>query len=80
MVAWPCDLLTPGIEKLQQLLERICICRVAKKSAFSSHMHEAFGLQFVEVMRERRIGDIELFLNLTDDQGFSQAQPSFARV
>src|SRR3979490_1369019 len=41
-----------GVQKLEQFLQRVGVCGVAEKSAFSSNMDEVFRLQLVEMMRQ----------------------------
>src|SRR5580698_6264878 len=57
-----------GVEKLKDLLQRFGVCRVMEKRAFASHEYEVFIPQFVEMVRERGIRNVQLGLNFADDQ------------
>src|SRR6266852_3062464 len=56
------------IKKLQQFLERFGICRVPQKCALPLHAHQIFIPQLVQVMRQRRIGNLEFPLNVSNHQ------------
>src|SRR5450631_209530 len=53
-----------GVEELQQLLQSGGVRGVAKKRALALHFDQAFGPQFVEMMREGRVRDFEFALNV----------------
>src|ERR1035437_9466252 len=55
-----------GVEELQQFLQSLGVRGVAKERAFALDFDEAFRLQFVEMMREGRVGDFEFALNVAD--------------
>ena len=57
-----------GIEKLQEFLESFRVGGVAEKGALAFDEDEVFVLQFVEVVRERGVGDVQIFLNVTYDE------------
>jgi hypothetical protein len=59
-----------GIQKLKQFLECVRICGVSEKGALSLHVDEVFRLELVEMMRQRGIGNFQLFLNLPGDEAF----------
>lgn len=47
------------------MLKRVEIGGVAKEGAFALHSDEIFGFQFIEMMGERGIGDVKLFLDFS---------------
>jgi hypothetical protein len=53
-----------GIQKLKQFLKCVSVCGIAEKCAFSLNMDEVFRFELVEMMRQRGIWNIQLFLNL----------------
>jgi hypothetical protein len=59
-----------GVQKLENLLERLSVRGVAEKRALAAHEDKIFGFELVEVMGERGVRDIELRLNFADDQAF----------
>ncbi len=63
-----------GIKKLQQLLQGVGVGGVAQEGALALDFHQAFGLQLVEVVRKRGVGDVELFLNLAHHQAFGMGR------
>ena len=57
-----------GVEERKQLAQGIGVGPVAQEIAFARDADEALVFQFVEVMRERGTGDVELGLEFADDQ------------
>src|ERR1700751_4624639 len=65
-------------QESNDVLQGLGVGRVAKEGAFAAHGDEAFVLQLVEMMRERRRRDAKLRADLADDQPFrmrGQQQP-----
>jgi hypothetical protein len=59
---------TFGIQKLEKFLQRVGVCGIAEKSAFSLNMHQVLRFELVKMMREGGVWNLQLFLNLADDQ------------
>src|SRR6267143_3807176 len=59
-----------GIQEPQQLLERFGVSGVAQKSTLPLDLHQALGLQLLQMVIHGRIRDVELALNVSDDQPF----------
>jgi hypothetical protein len=56
-----------GVEELEQSLQRVGVRDVAEERAFSFDAHEILGFEFVEMMGQGRVGNVELLLNFADD-------------
>jgi hypothetical protein len=56
-----------GIKELQDFLQCFGIGRVAKKRAFAANLDQSFVPEFVEMMGQCRIWDIQFLLDLSDD-------------
>jgi hypothetical protein len=57
-----------GVEKLQEFLQGFGVGGVTEESAFAFDENEVFVLQFVQMMGERGIGNVQLFLNVSHDE------------
>jgi hypothetical protein len=57
-----------GIEELQQFLECYGVGRVPQKGAFTTHVHELFILQLLQMVRKRGIWNVQLGLDIAYDQ------------
>ena len=55
-----------GVQKTQELLQGFGIRRIPEEGPFAAHSHEIFVLQFVEMMRERRIRYVEFRADIAD--------------
>lgn len=61
------------VKELQQLLQRLGIGCVAQEGALAPHANQFLGSEFVEMMRKGGVGNIQLFLNFTDDKSLGMA-------
>src|SRR5712692_1751069 len=71
-----------GIEKPEQVLKRLGVCRIPQPLFVLSHVHQAFHPELLEVMRKRRVWYIELGLNVADDHPVRmsrQKQPHYLK-
>src|ERR1700722_1493044 len=62
-----------GVEELEQYLQGVGVCDVAEEGAVSFDADEILGFEFVEVMGQGGVGDIELLLNFADDQALGMS-------
>src|SRR5216683_2710599 len=56
------------VQELQKFLQRFRVRRVAQERTLSLHVHEPFILQLVEMMRQRRIGNLQFPLDVPNHQ------------
>src|SRR6201981_863001 len=59
-----------GVEEAQDLFERFGIGGVAKERTLAGNADEGFVPQFVEMVGERGIGDVEFLLDFADHEAF----------
>src|SRR4029077_11816929 len=52
------------VKESQHLAQCVCVRRIPKKRSRPSHIHQPHLPQFLQVMRQRRRGNPQLFLNL----------------
>src|ERR1700746_1271121 len=64
-----------GVEEAQDLFERFGIGGVAKERALAGDADEAFVPQFVEMVGESGIGDIEFLLDFADHKALGMRLP-----
>src|SRR6516165_1252487 len=57
-----------GIQEIDDFLQRVSVCCVPKKRAFSSYPHQILVLKFVEMMRQGRGGNPQFILNVTNNE------------
>jgi len=56
-----------GVQETEKISEGVGISAIPEVGTFATHRDEVFTFEFVEVVRERGIGDGDLGLDIADD-------------
>lgn len=62
-----------GEKKFEEPLEDFGVGGVAEKSGFTAYVNEVFGFEFVEVVRECGIGDVEFLVDFAGNEAFGMS-------
>src|SRR5215831_1617402 len=57
-----------GVQEAEKVLERAGVRAIPQERALAAHSDEAFVFEFVEVMRQCGVGNVQLGLDLADDE------------